>query len=106
MLVGEPALAVGADHQTEAAVGVDVVDAALGVVLGGEDGRVLPERRVADLVDDLAEGVVVLGDVVLRRLRAGDIAGRVVTGSTENALTYAAKNARCTIGTLMAKTGN
>ncbi len=29
-----------------------------------------------------------------------DIAGRVVTGSTENAFTYAARNARCPIGTL------
>jgi hypothetical protein len=31
---------------------------------------------------------------------ATEIAGRVVTGSTENALTYAAQNARCAIGTL------
>jgi hypothetical protein len=29
-----------------------------------------------------------------------DVAGRVVTGSTQNALTYASRNARCTIGTL------
>jgi hypothetical protein len=29
-----------------------------------------------------------------------DVAGRVVTGSTENALTYASRNARCMIGTL------
>ena len=34
-----------------------------------------------------------------------DIAGRVVTGSTENAFTYAAKNARCAIGTLAPKGG-
>jgi len=30
-----------------------------------------------------------------------DIAGRVVTGSTDNALTFAPKNARCAIGTLL-----
>jgi hypothetical protein len=29
-----------------------------------------------------------------------DVAGRIVTGSTDNALTYAARNARCAIGTL------
>jgi len=29
-----------------------------------------------------------------------DIAGRLVTGSTDNALTYAARNARCAVGTL------
>jgi hypothetical protein len=29
-----------------------------------------------------------------------DVAGRVVTGSTQNALTYASRNARCTIGML------
>jgi hypothetical protein len=32
-----------------------------------------------------------------------DVAGRVVTGSTQNALTYAPKNARCAIGTLTPK---
>jgi hypothetical protein len=32
-----------------------------------------------------------------------EIAGRVVTGSTEKALTYASKNARCAIGTLTPK---
>lgn len=31
---------------------------------------------------------------------SAEIAGRVVTGSTSNALTYAPKNARCAIGTL------
>ncbi|HWZ99511.1 MAG TPA: hypothetical protein VN025_17270 [Candidatus Dormibacteraeota bacterium] len=35
-----------------------------------------------------------------------DITGRVVTGSTANALTYAARNARCAIGTLTPKTGS
>jgi hypothetical protein len=35
-----------------------------------------------------------------------DVTGRLVTGSTENALTYAARNARCTIGTLSPKPGN
>jgi hypothetical protein len=35
-----------------------------------------------------------------------DVAGRVVTGSTEDALTYAARNARCAIGTLTPKDGN
>ena len=34
-----------------------------------------------------------------------EVAGRVVTGSTETALTYAAKNARCPIGTLTPKGG-
>jgi len=29
-----------------------------------------------------------------------DVAGRLVTGSTDNALTYAARNARCAVGTL------
>ena len=32
-----------------------------------------------------------------------DVAGRVVTGSTQNAITYAPKNARCAIGTLTPK---
>jgi hypothetical protein len=32
-----------------------------------------------------------------------EVAGRVVTGSTENALTYATKNTRCPIGTLTPK---
>jgi len=35
-----------------------------------------------------------------------DVAGRVVTGSTENALTYASRSARCVIGTLTAKNRN
>jgi hypothetical protein len=35
-----------------------------------------------------------------------DVAGRVVTGSSGNALTYASKNARCAIGTLTPKTGS
>ncbi|HMI54317.1 MAG TPA: hypothetical protein VK525_22605 [Candidatus Saccharimonadales bacterium] len=35
-----------------------------------------------------------------------DIVGRVVTGATGEALTYATKNARCAIGTLTAKSGN
>jgi hypothetical protein len=30
-----------------------------------------------------------------------NVAGRVVTGSTDNAITYAARNARCAVGTLM-----
>jgi len=32
-----------------------------------------------------------------------DVAGRVVTGATGDALTYAARNARCAIGTLTSK---
>ena len=35
-----------------------------------------------------------------------DVAGRVVTGSSGDALTYAPKNARCAIGTLTPKTPN
>jgi len=35
-----------------------------------------------------------------------DVAGRVVTGSNGNGITYAARNARCAIGILTAKTGN
>jgi hypothetical protein len=35
-----------------------------------------------------------------------DVAGRVVTGSDANALTYAPRNARCAIGTLTPKTGS
>ena len=35
-----------------------------------------------------------------------DVAGRVVTGSTANALTYASRSARCSIGTLTARNGN
>jgi hypothetical protein len=37
---------------------------------------------------------------------SADIAGRVVTGSSGDALTYAARNARCTLGTLTPKTGD
>jgi hypothetical protein len=35
-----------------------------------------------------------------------DVAGRVVTGSSGNAITYAPSNARCSIGALTAKTGS
>ncbi len=35
-----------------------------------------------------------------------EITGRVVTGSTKDALTYATRSAPCTIGTLTPKTGN
>jgi hypothetical protein len=35
-----------------------------------------------------------------------DVAGRVVTGSTANALTYASRAARCSIGTLTARNGD
>jgi hypothetical protein len=35
-----------------------------------------------------------------------DVAGRVVMGSTANALTYASRAARCSIGTLTARNGN
>jgi hypothetical protein len=35
-----------------------------------------------------------------------EVTGRVVTGSTSNALTYAPRNARCMIGTLTPKTGH
>ena len=55
---------------------VHVVGAVLGVVLGDEDRRVLPVRGVRDLVDDLADGEVVVGDL---RLRVGRSTG-VVAG--------------------------
>jgi len=37
---------------------------------------------------------------------SADVAGRVVTGSSADALTYAPRNARCTIGILTSKAGN
>ena len=37
---------------------------------------------------------------------SADVAGRVVTGANGNAITYASRNARCTLGTLTAKTGS
>ena len=42
---------------------VDVVEAGLGVVLDHEDRRVLPVLAVRDLVDDLADREVVVGDL-------------------------------------------
>ena len=42
---------------------VDVVGAVLAVVLDHEDRRVLPVLAVRDLVDDLADGEVVVGDL-------------------------------------------
>jgi len=35
-----------------------------------------------------------------------DVAGRVVTGSTASAITYASRSARCSIGALTARNGN
>jgi len=35
-----------------------------------------------------------------------DVAGRVVTGSTGDAITYASRNTHCTVGTLTPKAGN
>ena len=42
-------------------MGVDVVGAVLGVVFDDEEGGLGPEFRVADGLDELAEGEVVIG---------------------------------------------
>ena len=63
-------LGVGADHQADGAMGVDVVGAVLGVVLDDEDRRLGPVLAVADRLDEPAQRQVVAGDAGLRRERA------------------------------------
>ena len=71
-------LGVGADHQADGAVGVDVVRAVLGVVLDDEDRDLGPGLAVGDGLDDPAQGQVVAGHAGLGRERAGPGAGGVV----------------------------
>src|SRR5579875_1247458 len=69
-------LGPGADDLDRRAVAVDVVGAVLTVVLGDEDGGVLPVLAVRDRVDDVTGGEVVVGHPGLRVGRpAGVVAG-------------------------------
>ena len=54
-----------ADDLDRRPVAVDVVGTVLAVVLDHEDRRVLPVPAVRDLVDDLADGEVTVGDLGL-----------------------------------------
>ena len=47
---------------------IDVIGPGLGIILDHEDRGVLPNRRMADRFDDLADRVVVVGDVGTRRM--------------------------------------
>ena len=62
-------LRVRADDQGDAAMGVDVVGAVLGVVFQHEDGRLRPELAVADRFDDATQRQVVVGQISDRRCR-------------------------------------
>ena len=50
---------------------IDVIGAVLGVVLDHEDCSLLPQRAVADSLDQLAHRQVIGGDAGLRRKRPG-----------------------------------
>ena len=63
---------------------IDVVVAVLGVVLVDEDGSARPEAAVGDGFDELAEGLIVVGDVGARGGRAGVGALGVVLGEVDD----------------------
>ena len=54
-------LHVGARHEGDAAVRIDVVAAILRVVFNDEDQRVVRVPAVGDLLDQQADGIVVVG---------------------------------------------
>ena len=51
-----------ADDEGDAAVGVNVVGAVLGVVFDYEDGSVVPVRAVGDGLDHASHGQIVIGN--------------------------------------------
>src|SRR5262245_39632883 len=66
-LVYRLALRVGRDGQCHGAMSVDMIDAALRVVLDDEDGHRRPERTLRQRLDDLAEREIVVGNARRRR---------------------------------------
>ena len=67
----------GADYLDRGTVAIDVVGTILAVVLDHEDGRVLPVLAVGDLVHDLADCEVPVGDLSPRiRCATGVVAGQ------------------------------
>jgi len=55
------ALGVGADNQAQGAMAIDVIVAALGIILDDENDRIAPENAFADGFNDLAQGEIIVG---------------------------------------------
>src|ERR1035438_1569243 len=70
----------GGDEEGGGAVGIHVVGTVLGVVFEDENGRIGPKARFRDALDQLADGVVVIGGGGERGDLAGGGAGSVVVG--------------------------
>ena len=60
--IGERQRRIFADQKRDAAVGIDVVGAVLGVVFEDEDGGVVPVRAMRNGIGDAADGEIIIGN--------------------------------------------
>ena len=60
-MVDRVAADIGTDHVGWRTVGVDVVGSILGVIFEDEDGGFRPDGTMGDMLDQFAEGQVVVG---------------------------------------------
>src|SRR5581483_9040157 len=76
----------GAGNKQHAAVGIDVIDAVLGVVLGDKDSRLFPDGGLREEVDDTAESQVVVGNIggAIGIAVAGAGVGGVIAGEADD----------------------
>src|SRR5208282_982746 len=75
---------VGADDEGGRAMGVHVVGAVLRVVFEDENGRVVPIGAGGNLLDEKAEGVVIVRDVELRGGHARPETVGVIVGQIDD----------------------
>ena len=77
-------LRVRTDHQRDAAMGVDVVGAVLGVIFQHENGGLRPELAVADRFDHASQRQIVIGQIGDRRWRSDLCPRRVIVGQAND----------------------
>src|SRR5215472_14411421 len=81
--LGRGSWGIFADHESNGAMGVDVIRTILSVVFEHKNGCVIPVWAVGDGVDDAAQGQIVVGDVGGRPGAVGTRAAGVIVGQIE-----------------------